>query len=660
MATLQLIHGSTTIDLNSASGLRWLRGGITGGAIKSLNKAHSVSESYVLKLTSTTQDAAAASLQSLMKVLKAVDDYKDSIWSTKPVYLKAQTTNETNARYAQVWSIDVVQPPETLGNDFDLNTVLMDLRIDLTRENPWRSAVPGTLGSAKTLTATDGPASPTMVQLANFRDDIVLTTVLHYDSSLTSYSGNLLSAASGTALFPAAPGVDDLFYVFSAGPFKHVEVGITTAGVYNWAIQWEYYDGSAWQSLAYGTDITCFSENGGEVTVNELFKYTGQWSINLFPPSDWATNATFSNAYGIRAHLTTVTSTTTVPEKDGTTIYAQRTNYFEIPASVIAGDSPPTLAFRAWAPSGGDENEGPANISRIIMGAKSRGIDGSADQFCYSLNAGTASNPSAWAVSYGTDASGTADVQSPGGRRCSVSFATDTTSQVRVTMTGTAVMSKWTGEYLPMLRVQQIGGAAGDTSVSIASFAGGSGASDPNVPSPEIALRGADAGPEVVTFPLLRLPPSRVYDADALASMDLIFKIYASRATGSSTLRVYDLLLMPVDEGVVGMDDAALDTTNGNGALRGGALLDLDAGLIADRTIKQVVDSSGNIKPVGAWARMNRPIPFENLATKHRIYALMLCYPSSWGGEPLTAPLGMQLAIEVFAHTRYALLRGSG
>ena len=148
MATLQLIHGSTTVDLDSASGLQWLRGGAQTGKIQlnSLAESRRVTETYQLKLTATSHDNAASTIQSLMKVLKAARNFRQSTWETKPVYLKAQTSNETNPRYAMVYQVDAVTPPgETLGIDFDINNVLTDIRIDLIRENPWRSAVPGTL-----------------------------------------------------------------------------------------------------------------------------------------------------------------------------------------------------------------------------------------------------------------------------------------------------------------------------------------------------------------------------------------------------------------------------------------------------------------------------------------------------------------------------------
>jgi hypothetical protein len=115
---------------------------------------------------------------------------------------------------------------------------------------------------------------------------------------------------------------------------------------------------------------------------------------------------------------------------------------------------------------------------------------------------------------------------------------------------------------------------------------------------------------------------------------------------------------LPVDEGVVAVDDPVSDTTSGASALRGGSVLDLDPGVIADRTLKYNY-IGGDLIPVEAWARMNRPIPFENLGADTRLYFVLLHFPTTWNTEPLIGEFGQHLAVEVYGHQRYSLLRGS-
>ena len=157
---------------------------------------------------------------------------------------------------------------------------------------------------------------------------------------------------------------------------------------------------------------------------------------------------------------------------------------------------------------------------------------------------------------------------------------------------------------------------------------------------------------------MLRLPFARTCNADDLGYTDVIFQIHVERTTGSATLEIVDLILLPADEGIVGIDDPVSDTTSGASALRGASVLDLDPGVIADRNLKYGF-IGGDLIPIETWARMNRPIPFENLGADTRLYFVMLHYPTAWGTEPLVGTLGQHLAVEIYGHQRYSILRGS-
>jgi hypothetical protein len=247
-----------------------------------------------------------------------------------------------------------------------------------------------------------------------------------------------------------------------------------------------------------------------------------------------------------------------------------------------------------------------------------------------------------------------------------VSFATDATSVVRVTLTGDDILSSYApGEYLVMVRCQQIGGSPGDCKVGAEVFLGAGAADDPHIfLGDSVPTLGADDGPEVLMMgsadepALLQLPFSRAYNSDSLASVDLVLKIYAERTSGASTLRLYDIFLFPIHEGSIGVDDPVTDTTSGSSALRGGCVLDIDGGVLANRTLKQIVVGS-NLIPAEEWGRYNRLPDFKNIGVKTRLYFLMLHYSTSWDGEPLVASLGNYLACSVYAHARYALLRGA-
>ena len=660
--TFVLTDTDDTVNLLDPTALIAERGGFGEQEVPLGVKAGlQVVERWSFNLIGTSHDNVAQQLQKLAKLASRAEEHQREIWRKKPVYLQQQTTGETAGRYARVDQILELRMPDRFDQPFESSSELEGMGMTIVRERLWRSGAPGSLGTALTLGASSGPATPLLVHVANFRDDGDLTHVFHYDDSLTTFSSNLLSAANGTGLFPSSPADEDILYFLSTDiPFKHACLAIATAMAgFTGTLVAEYWNGSAWTTAVLGTDFTVFGQSTGEITsLAQLFTSTGLWSINVFPPSAWAkTTVNGQNAYGFRIRIDTFTAMTTVPTKNGDTIYAQRSPYVEVPAAAIKGEVAPTFCIRMRAPSGGNENPGPASLSLILAGIKSNPATG----FSPFLNAGGDDNPSGWTAAAGTDASLAAETAAPGGKHCLVTFATDSTMISRLQLTGDDKLADYEGEYLAMLRVQQIGGAAGDIRVTLRCLIGGSEESRPHIDLVAQKSQGADQGPEVLALGLLQLPFSRVMAADSLASTDVVFQVHAERTTGSGQLEILDLILMPTAEsGGVGMEEPHSDTVSGGSALRGGNVLDLDGGVIADRTLKYIA-SGANLIPAEEWARMNRPPLFQNIGVKTRIYFLMLHFPAggTWTEGPLVASLGCHLAVEIFAHYRYHVLRGA-
>jgi hypothetical protein len=648
----------------STSGIVAQKGGFGQRDVPIL--AGAITEEWKFNLRGTNHDHAASQVQLLTKLGREAGEFQEEPWRTKPIYLKVQTTNETNSRYAMIHEVRDLAHPDLFDHPFELEAMIEGLSMTVVREHPWRSAAPNTLPSPMTLGTSDGAGSPTLVHIANFRDDGNLTHVFSDDGG--AFSANLISAASTTALWPAVPVANDALYLGSTDiAFKHAMLTLVQAGNQNWDLALEYYNGADYNTaLTLGTDYTLFRGDGTEITsLDDLFAYAGILSINLFPPANWATVAVNGvTAYWLRIRVTAFTSGATIPQKDGSTIYSQRKNYVEIPAASLKGDSPQTTLIRLFSPSGGGATVGKANLSRILIGAKSN----PASTFEPVLNLGNSDNPAAWSTAYGTDSSAVADNAAPGRAHCAVSFATEATSVVRATLTGDDILSSYApGEYTVMVRCQQIGGAPGDISVGVEVGIVGSASDDPHVfVGDSVPTLGADDGPEVLIMgsddevALLQLPFDRAYNSDSLASVDLILKIYAERVGGSSaTLRLYDIFLMPIHEGGgIGLDDPVSDTASGSSALRGGCILDVDGGVLANRTMKSIV-VGGNLIPVEGWFRYNRLPDLKNIGVKTRLYFLMLHYAVDWESAPLVASLGNHLACQVYAHARYSMLRGA-
>jgi len=324
------------------------------------------------------------------------------------------------------------------------------LVVSIVRTHPWSSQPVGTLGTALTLVESDGPAAPTKVHIANFRDDGTLT---HVKVAQGAAFADIIAAGTGTDLWPAVPADEDFLYFGASGdtPCKHYCVNVAkamTAFVGNLVL--EYYNGVNWDTVtALGTDYTIFAENGGEITdIDQLFTQTGMWTINVNPWSDWAkVIIDTATCWWIRIRIEAYTSMATIPEKNGDAIYAQSSNFVEIPAASIKGDSSPIANVRLWTPSGGDEDTTFANLSRVLIGAKSEHGNVDLDAFEPFLNAGDEDNPGACTLTYGDDSSSVADTEAPGSYHGYCDFGVTETMAKRVTFVLDDLLPSYDGEY---------------------------------------------------------------------------------------------------------------------------------------------------------------------------------------------------------------------
>ena len=673
-----LSDGNEEIDLFDPRSLCILPDGSKSTALP-LGDEPAITEQWRFSLAAQSPDGLAVKIQRLKRLINRANEFSQTGMWTRHVYIHQQGDCESNERYAFVREVSQLDFPSVFDQPARAGHVLTPVQMTLVREHPWRTKPPGQLGStdttvlgrpAITLGPSNGPASPQIVWVANFRDDGDVTHVFAFDDSAGTFSANLISAADGTALWPAAPAASDLHYAGSTDiAFKHVCYGLKIGAVTNWDTKLQYWSGAAWTDLTLGTEYTINRIEGGEAIDDDDFFASqdgGDFAINLFPDrlTGWAkTVINGVNAYWIRIIIVSVTSTTTLPQKNGATIYAQRTPYVEVPAASLEGDTYPLTCIRMWAPSGGDETPDKPNISRILIGAKSDSEDGvvDLDDFEPMLNAGNQDNPGAWAVTYGTDTSAVSDIGYPGGAKARTTFATDGTLTTRVMFTGTDVVQAYRGEYRVLVAFQQVGGVAGDVTMTARVFVGEELDFDPHTDILEFSSLSADLGLEVADLGLIQIPRSRVYANDPLEPLNVAIHLLAERAGGSAAVLDWAwLYLFPVQEGSVGVDDPVTDSSRGSSALRGGSYLELDNGCIANRTVKFQYHADSTISPSEEWPRFNKPIEFRNLGKRTRLYFLMEHFSTEgWAIEPLVASLGEAMAVEVFMHYRFLFLSGA-
>jgi hypothetical protein len=656
----EISDGTTTVSFITPSPIVALPDGfgetsLTDDNLNMLDpiSGNKVVESYKLSIHGSSQDAAASEARKLAALLRNAARYEVASAQITPVWMKQQGSEETNPRYALIYGAKEMSLPHPADRTFRFLSWLQTMGLTIIREHPWRSAIPGTLPTALTLTKTNGPVDAMEVDVVNNRTNVGLSYVYNYDSSLTTFSANMVAATSITlwSVSGATPAVNDAIYIGTNAfnPPKNFILDIATPGVYSATVKIQAYISGAWTDLIAGSGYSIYPSG----TPSTLFQSIARYVINFEGGANWQTVAINGQTiFWIRILLSAVASWTTTPMSHGTYVpYLQKVNYIELPNTAIGGDFPPKMCLRLLNPAGAAADPCLGAPSRVILGAKSRGLT----NFNAYLGL-SGSFPSGWANAYGTDAAATADPSSPEGYMAAVSFATDSTMVARITLTGTAHLTEWVGRYSVFLIAQQIGGANGDTQVRIRTFIGGSSAGYPSLDSETVKLASHDAGYEIVDLGRLALPFGELTAADSLGT-DVIFQLLAERITGASTLRLASIVLIPIDEWACVIEDPLSNIVSGSSALRGSTAVDLDGGILRGRTLKYVIAGS-TFYPAETWNRDGRP-PAVEPAKQTRIYFLMMHYPVDWGTGPMMAPAAMHLVVRVYTHDLYNTLRGN-
>ena len=456
----------------------------------------------------------------------------------------------------------------------------------------------------------------------------------------------------GADMFPNPASVNDAFYVGSDEPYWVVPWNITVAGIYSGVtFVYEYSDGGAgWPALTLGDDLMLYPDD-------DPFATAGIAAMHAYPGSDWATeNVNGRVKYWIRIRITAISTWITSPQCDY--VYNQKTPEVRIPLASLRGDVPPFVLKRLKSADGGDEDNTMCSMSRIIAGVKSTAGGNDLDNFHSRLNCGGDGLPAGWTVTYGSDTSSVADVQAPGGDRAECTFATVAIQAMRVRFKGENKLRDYAGEYRVFLRYNQDTGDPGDIALKLRVRIDSTDAFAPAFETREVSSAGAYDHVLIDMIPgdTLLLPLLEIVNADDLDA-DLIFEIWAEVVTGTADLGLLDLIFIPADEWIGDLNDPITDATSGTSALRGLNVLDVDSGILDNRTIRQIIDGS-EITPVETWSRRSSPIEIEP-GLDARLYYLIGYYTDGWGDGPFLAENMQGFLAELYAQACYFYLRGA-
>ena len=636
-----------------------------------------VLDDYQMNLYGSSHDNAAAQIQALIKMLQKAAEYWKTPWQSYPIYLKQQTTAETNPRYSIVHEPRKLSYSDLFDVPFDFDSRMEAVKLSLLREHPWRETIPGTLPSAITLTKTDGSVDKDQCFIVNEQHTQTPSHVYCYDASAGSpWSANLISSTSIPmwSVAGSTPAVNDIVYIgWNTRPGHAVVVPIATAGVYTADVRAQAYISGAWVDLVFGDVAGKFMGTYPPQWVgsspSQLFTTTGE-HLFAFCPDIWQTVAINGvTAYWIRFLLNAVTSWTTTPVTHGTeTIYGPKKPYFEISNTRIGGDAPPRFRMEFSIPYGGHNSSivipNAAALSRVIVGAKgtNKWLT-SLNDFTSRFNLHQYGLPASWARTLGTDTTEVVDTTSPEGYELVCSFATDALMTARVTLTGTGMWPKYKGSYRIFIAGYHSAGAVGDVEVKLRIQQGGISGANPTYdtdPVPNKCIAPAQAW-ELFDCGWVNIPFNPIVSADSLEG-NLIFTIMAQRIAGTGSLHMQQLIIIPVDEWYTQIDDSQKDT-NGSSSLRSTvnqsyARITTDFDILSNRSQREGVFTT-NWVPTDVWHRTSSLSRLKP-AKQYRFYTLVMGYNTAFGTGPFTISAGSALLVQMRKVNSFLALRGNG
>ena len=670
--TLSISDGTLTVSLVDAAGFAvsdWTPGAppptvqeftspLTDGTfLRSISRPN-VIERITGRIKGTSHDNLAAQVQDLKTLLRKAERLHTFDPQTTPVYLTDQTTNETGSRKGLIFwgyiepGADRLKPPFRTGNFW------RDVQLILSREPFWRDQAPGTIPSALTFQQADAPATGTEMYVNNCRETATIDRIFTFDDSAASFSADL-KASSAFKYFPDPVGVSDILYIGCADPFRDVAFFVGTLRTGTATLVWEYWSGAAWTTLIGGA-----TGEDGTNTFQGTNSSTGRYTVKIRNPTGWAlTTVNGRSDFWIRCRISAFTSMPAIPEQSTQVVYVAENPKVTVASTVLNGDVDALLRLflDSKAVDGSTVTYG---IFWLAAGLKTRGLTA----FTSHLNFGGA-NPSGWSVANGTDTSSVADILSPSGNRLACTFAGSQALVRRATITNStaATVKDWIGSYRVFLRCNQITGSAGDVTVQLRIVLNGAsfGVSGVEWQSEQKKLqRVYVSGPtqEVVDFGLVQMPflsrgrSLSTVNTDSLTQLD--FGLYASALSATPDLYLYDLVLLPADEMMIGAEVPTL-TGDEEQSIQHDSGLEMDGGLVGYdvQLVSNYTGAPGSrtaIRTVQSWLPTAPPPSFPP-DTEGALFFLF----GDAGSAPYLSSAGLGAHLQMFAHQRWEQLRGA-
>lgn len=488
------------------------------------------------------------------------------------------------------------------------------------------------------------------VYIGNKQNKANITHIKVLDASGPTYTDIFPISSFPQNLLPATPALNDILYVGSdttnfadAGPFDSLVfdlVPITLTNTYT--INAEYWNG-AWTTLNLTDNTTSGTFRFSQAGVNSM-----HWE----PPSDWTTTTIDGvTAYWVRFHLAALTGSITPPKQQNRDIYAINNSYVEVDDSNVEGDISALARTRLTIQS--DPYQGPVTFfsNRVICGL--RKVSRGADFQAYINLSDEQTIPGIVVTTSGTF---TALNAAPTGRYIAfTSTSTTFTTAATVTFDKT-IIRQFYGTFHLFLRGYQQAGSGDEISARAQITTGSGGVS---LTTEQANFKQVTDSFELIDLGEISIPPTGLLKTSEVGDQATII-IQLKKTSTNRTIRLFDIILIPVDEwagdfydfannssSVIGMTGSDLDKNH---------LLDIDSithPVIDIRALVREEDVDEGVSAIYNPIVNGEAIWQEN--TTQRLWILSAAYGTSdaWVSKPQVG-----WSVQSYKNERYLALRG--
>ncbi len=310
--TFKIVKGSDEVDLidTGDTGIIFSRGGagrnsirpnliftsssLTDGAALRAKNYPIVGETYILNLKGDTHDGTIATLQALERILLDADDHQLTNWQQSPVYLKQQTTGETNARNSLIIAWQSQRLQDLFNFPFEGDSDLDEIDIFIAREPFWRGTAPGVLSSLEPIKAPDFPYFDIETTSGTGALDITAAAAQNGDWGAAFTIAAAADTAFGTIKDPNNMTEFSIKFNFNQGTtvmsdgdlFSLVVVEGSGTNTITFVINYRQTAGVRLVRVAYGLDDGSTAATGNYAVASGEVEIKVEWKASTGPGND--------------------------------------------------------------------------------------------------------------------------------------------------------------------------------------------------------------------------------------------------------------------------------------------------------------------------------------------------------------------------------------